>query len=91
MANSGELAFGNQITRIKGNISTAYTKLQSKGATMPGTQNSANLGTTIDSIIIGGDTTPPNEIDVILAGTYNLLTEEVCQAILTGTYEYVAS
>ena len=85
------MSIASEITRINTNIASAYTEAEAKGATMPGTQNSANLGTTIDSIIIGGDTTPPNEIDVILAGTYNLLTEEVCQAILTGTYEYVAS
>lgn len=32
-----------------------------------------------------------SEIDVIISGNYNLLTEEECEKILNGTYEYVAN
>lgn len=39
-----------EINRIKQNIANAYTELQSKSATMPATQNSANLANTISTI-----------------------------------------
>lgn len=83
------MSVATQITRINNNIANAYTKLQLKGATIPTNQNSANLPGTIETIQIGVSGDPPNEIDAILAGTYNILTEEVCQSILNGTYEYV--
>ena len=44
------MSVANEITRIKTNIETAYTVCNDEGATMPQTQNSANLATTISSI-----------------------------------------
>lgn len=44
------MSIQSQINRIKSNISSAYTAAQSKGATMPSSQNSANLAATINSI-----------------------------------------
>ena len=44
------MTIADEIARIKTNISNAYTSCQNKGATLPETQNSANLATTIDSI-----------------------------------------
>ena len=44
----------SEITRIKGNIAEAYTALSDKGATLPVTQNSANLANTVASIPAGG-------------------------------------
>lgn len=40
----------SQINRIKANVAAAYTAAQSKGATMPSQQNSANLAAAINSI-----------------------------------------
>lgn len=53
------MSITSEITRIKNNISSAYTSLESKGATLPEAQNSANLVNTIDSIPSsgGGETT----------------------------------
>lgn len=44
------MSISSEIQRIKTNIASAYTKLNEKGATMPSTQNSNNLTSTIDSI-----------------------------------------
>lgn len=48
------MTIASEITRINNNIAAAYTALSNKGATLPATQNSANLADTIDSIS-GGD------------------------------------
>ena len=51
------MSIASEITRISGNIADAYTSLNAKGATMPATQNSANLADTIDTITTGGGST----------------------------------
>ena len=51
------MTIASEITRINGNIAAAYTALSDKGATMPATQNSANLATTVASIPAGGGDT----------------------------------
>ena len=48
------MTIASEITRINNNIASAYTACSSKGATMPSTQNSANLATCINSISSGG-------------------------------------
>lgn len=48
------MSVADQINRIKTNIANTYTAAQSKGATMPQTQNSDNLATCIQSITTGG-------------------------------------
>lgn len=50
------MSISSEITRINGNIAAAYTAAGNKGATMPATQNSANLATCIGTISTG--TTP---------------------------------
>lgn len=49
------MSIASEITRINGNIAAAYTALDGKGATLPETQNSANLADTIDTITTGGE------------------------------------
>jgi hypothetical protein len=44
------MTIASEITRIKDNIAAAYTAAGNKGATMPVTQNSANLATTVASV-----------------------------------------
>ena len=44
------MSIASEITRIKSNIAAAYTAANEKGASMPQTQNSANLANTIGSI-----------------------------------------
>ena len=44
------MSISSQITRIKNNIASAYTACSNQGATMPTTQNSANLANCIGSI-----------------------------------------
>lgn len=48
------MSIASEITRINNNIASAYTACNNKGATMPATQNSANLATCISSITGGG-------------------------------------
>ena len=48
------MTIASEIQRINNNIASAYTACNSKGATMPVTQNSANLATCIGSITAGG-------------------------------------
>ena len=48
------MSISSEITRIQGNISDAYTAASAKGATLPATQNSANLASTISTISGGG-------------------------------------
>ncbi len=48
------MSVADEITRIKGNIASAYTAASGKGATMPAEQNSANLAGCIDTITGGG-------------------------------------
>ena len=50
------MSIQSQINRIKANVAAAYTAAQSKGATMPSSQNSANLAAAINSISAAGDT-----------------------------------
>lgn len=51
------MSISDQITRIKNNIAAAYTACNGKGATMPLTENSANLADTVASIPSGGTPT----------------------------------
>lgn len=48
------MSIASEITRIKNNIEDAYTECENKGATLPETENSANLADTIASIPSGG-------------------------------------
>lgn len=47
------MTIASEITRINNNIASAYTACNNKGATMPVTQNSSNLATTIGTIPTG--------------------------------------
>lgn len=51
------MTIASEITRIKNNIAAAYTALSNKGATLPATQDSANLATAVQSIPQGASTT----------------------------------
>lgn len=44
------MSISTEITRIKTNITNAYTKLSEKGATLPALQNSENLASTINTM-----------------------------------------
>ena len=48
------MSIASEITRIRNNTAAAYAVCGNKGATMPLSQNSANLADTIDSIPTGG-------------------------------------
>lgn len=58
------MSIASEITRINTNIANAYTACDTMGATMPasGSQNSANLATTISSIPSGGGIGIPREV-----------------------------
>lgn len=47
------MTIASEITRIQNNIADTYTALSAKGATMPATQNSANLAATVESVSTG--------------------------------------
>jgi len=65
-----------QISRINGNISSAYLAAQGKGASMPSLLNSDNLSATIQSIPQGsssgqiGDKKPGNIVHVFMSGMF---------------------
>ena len=48
------MTIASEIQRIQTNIANSYTVCNNKGATMPVTQDSDNLATTIASIPTGG-------------------------------------
>lgn len=48
------MSIASEILRISGNVADAYTACSNKGATLPVTQNSDNLASTIASISTGG-------------------------------------
>ncbi|MBR1533836.1 MAG: hypothetical protein IJ639_05700, partial [Ruminococcus sp.] len=47
------MSIASEISRINQNIAAAYTACQNKGATMPQTQNSANMAAAIASLSTG--------------------------------------
>ena len=51
------MTIASEIQRIQTNIANAYDVLEAKGATMPATENTDNLVTTIDTISSGGGDT----------------------------------
>lgn len=65
------MTIASEIQRIQTNIANAYDALEAKGATMPATENTDNLVTTIDTISGGGG-------DIIMA------TNNTGSAITTG-------
>lgn len=48
------MTIASEITKLQSNLANSYTSCESKGATMPSSQNFDNLATTIDSIETGG-------------------------------------
>lgn len=65
------MSITSEINRIKGNIADAYTAADGKGATLPVTQDSANLASCISSITTGG-ITPTGTINITQNGTYDV-------------------
>ena len=49
------MTIASEIQRIKTNIANAYDALENKGATMPATEDSANLALTVATVPAGGD------------------------------------
>ena len=64
------MSISSEITRISGNIADAYTAASGKGATMPATQNSDNLASTINTISTG--TTPTGTLPITSNGVYDV-------------------
>lgn len=44
------MSIQSEINRIKGNVADAYSALSGKGATLPATQNTDNLASTIATL-----------------------------------------
>lgn len=65
------MTIASEIQRIKDNIADAYTSCQSKGATMPATQNSDNLANCINTIQTGGGGSTLITKTITANGTYN--------------------
>ena len=61
------MSIASEIQRIKNNIANAYTNCSNKGATIPSTQNCANLATCINSIPTG--ITPTGTLNITENGT----------------------
>ena len=63
------MSIASEITRINNNIAAAYDEAEAKGATMPATENSANLANTVASIPTGSSPTLITK-QIIENGTY---------------------
>lgn len=64
------MSIASEIQRIKNNIANAYTNCSNKGATIPSTQNCANLATCINSIPTG--ITPTGTLNITENGTVDV-------------------
>lgn len=64
------MSIASEISRISGNVADAYTAANAKGATMPVSQNSDNLATTISTIPSG--TTPTGTKSITANGVYDV-------------------
>lgn len=64
------MSIASEITRITDNVADAYTAANAKGATMPATQNSDNLASTVATIPTG--VTPTGTINITANGTYDV-------------------
>lgn len=64
------MSISSEIQRISGNVSDAYTAANAKGATMPVSQNSDNLASTIATIPTG--TTPTGTKNITSNGVYDV-------------------
>lgn len=58
-------SIASEITRISNNISDAYSACSEKGATIPQTQNSANLADTINSITAGSTEAEEKDVNFV--------------------------
>ena len=63
------MSIESEITRINNNIAATYTALSAKGATIPETENSANLASTVATVPSGGD--PVNKAFDVVDGVLN--------------------
>lgn len=57
------MSIQSEITRIGGNIASAYTAVSGKGGTLPSARNSANLPAAINSIVTASSL-PNAEVNV---------------------------
>ena len=65
------MSIESEITRINNNIAATYTALSAKGATMPETENSANLASTVATVPSGGGGDPVNKAFEVNEGVLN--------------------
>ena len=81
------MTIASEITRINNNIAAAYTAASGKGATLPATENSANLATCIGSISGGGGLPYGLTIAEIPYGDYSLLVDPSApQGLIEGVF-----
>ena len=64
------MSIASEISRISGNVADAYTAANAKGATMPMSQNSDNLASTIATIQTG--VTPTGTKNITANGVYDV-------------------
>ncbi len=64
------MSIASEIQRIKNNIANAYTNCSNKGATIPSTQNCANLANCINSIPTG--ITPTGTLNITENGAVDV-------------------
>lgn len=84
------MSIESEITRINNNIAATYTALSAKGATMPETENSANLASTVATVPSGGD--PANKAfgvdNGVLSAPKNITFSENTFADVTSISNY---
>lgn len=86
---SGKIAAQNFSSEIA-SIATSLPG-QTKNVTPGATQQviTPDAGYSLEKVIVAAISQLQNDVDVILSGSYGLLTEEVCTSIINGTYSYV--
>ena len=87
------MTIASEITRINNNIAAAYTAASGKGATLPATENSANLATCIGSISGGSSSKFGANLDTFIGeidanGKLQLPTEQ-SDLVFTGVQSIV--
>lgn len=79
------MTIASEITRIRNNIAAAYTALSDKGATLPATQDSANLADCVESVSSGETVYAINNTSETISTDDKVWLNKHCYSSITGS------